>query len=527
MGLISTEVIVKWGTSNKKWYENKGYSYTKIGSEFEVKVEDLSNGSSTKVDCKCDGCGKDLNNIIWYDYKKQVNDDGKYYCQRCSNKLFGNKKMNETIIKNSKSFEQWCIENDKQDILNRWDYELNDNIKPNEICFSTHKKYYFKCPQEIHESELKNICGFTTGNNKMICNKCNSFAQWCLDNHKEYILDLWDYDKNNKTPYDISYGTKLKHYFKCPRNIHESEFKNINSFTSGYNNIQCNKCNSFSQFGIDNICEDFLEKYWDWELNTVNPWDISKCANEPKVWIKCQNSEKEYHNSYDIVPNSFTGQNQRCPYCNNKHGKVHLLDSLGTLYPEVLDMWSDKNGKTPYEYSSWSSQEAYWKCLDWHEDYKRKISESNATNFRCPKCTEERTESLLSEKVKLYLNEIGYVILGERNCNIIAKNPKTKRSLPYDIEVADLKLICEIHGKQHYVITGYTIQTAKHNNTTPEYELHYQKLKDRYKRIFAKKQGYFYLEIPYWTDDKDETWKQLIDEKINEILNNQNIKEVV
>ena len=55
---------------------------------------------------------------------------------------------------------------------------------------------------------------------------------------------------------------------------------------------------------------------------------------------------------------------------------------------------------------------------------------------------------------------------------------------------------------------------AKKNNTTPDYELHYQKLKDRYKRIFAKSQGYFYVEIPYWADDKDETWKKLIDDKI-------------
>ena len=54
--------------------------------------------------------------------------------------------------------------------------------------------------------------------------------------------------------------------------------------------------------------------------------------------------------------------------------------------------------------------------------------------------------------------------------------------------------------------------------TTPEYELYYQKLKDRYKKIKAIQQGYFYLEIPYWTDDKDETWKQLINNKLKEIL---------
>ena len=28
--------------------------------------------------------------------------------------------------KNKKSFYDWCIENNRQDVLDRWDYELND-----------------------------------------------------------------------------------------------------------------------------------------------------------------------------------------------------------------------------------------------------------------------------------------------------------------------------------------------------------------------------------------------------------------
>ena len=67
---------------------------------------------------------------------------------------------------------------------------------------------------------------------------------------------------------------------------------------------------------------------------------------------------------------------------------------------------------------------------------------------------------------------------------------------------------------------------AKKNNTTPEKELHYQKLKDRYKRMLAKSKinNYYYLEIPYYTDDKDETWKKLINDKISEINRIINIK---
>lgn len=48
--------------------------------------------------------------------------------------------------------------------------------------------------------------------------------------------------------------------------------------------------------------------------------------------------------------------------------------------------------------------------------------------------------------------------------------------------------------------------------------LHKRKLYDRYKRMYAKSNGYYYLEIPYWADDLEETWKIMIDDKIKEIL---------
>jgi len=54
-----------------------------------------------------------------------------------------------------------------------------------------------------------------------------------LDNNEEETLSLWDYDLNKLNPNEIFYGTIKKYYFKCPRNIHKSELKKINSFTSG------------------------------------------------------------------------------------------------------------------------------------------------------------------------------------------------------------------------------------------------------------------------------------------------------
>ena len=56
------------------------------------------------------------------------------------------------------------------------------------------------------------------------------------------------------------------------------------------------------------------------------------------------------------------------------------------------------------------------------------------------------------------------------------------------------------------------------NGQTPEEYLYERKLIDRYKRIKCMQAGYEYLEIPYTAFDKKETYKDLIDNKIKEIL---------
>ena len=212
--LLDKTVIAKWNSANKKWYEGKGYLFTKMGDEFEVKIEDLTNSSGIKVNVECD-CKECTTPIIkpipWHSYKTGVKENGKYYCRKCSKKLYGGENTRKTKLKNGKSFEQWCIDNKRQDVLDRWDYELN-TCKPNEIGYSANKKYYFKCPRRIHDSELKNINSFASGQEGSIeCKQCNSFAQYLIDTYGDNALEkYWDYEKNIFNPWEINYGSNNK-----------------------------------------------------------------------------------------------------------------------------------------------------------------------------------------------------------------------------------------------------------------------------------------------------------------------------
>jgi hypothetical protein len=138
----------------------------------------------------------------------------------------------------------------------------------------------------------------------------------------------------------------------------------------------------------------------------------------------------------------------------------------------------------------------------------------------------ERSESLLQEKVRLYLNNCyNYKINHEFNCSILPHHPKSNRCLPFDNEVYELKLLIEVNGVAHYKIDTFTHRAAKQHKTSVEYEFHKRKLYDRYKKYVAFCNGFYYLEIPYWTEN-DESYKKLIDDKIKEIKAIQESKQI-
>ena len=443
MALITKEVTIKWERKTCTHYKNLGYPFTKIKDDFVVKVEDLMDNSIVQIEVQCDECGEIIS-TSWRNYKKNINRNIKYYCNKCANKIFErNEKTRQANFKKENSFETWCIENNRRDVLDRWDYELN-NKKPSEISYGTNKKYYFKCHKILgHHSELKNIKGFINGQE---------------------------------------------------------------------GSIQCNQCNSFAQYLINLYGDNALNLYWDYDKNILNPWEISYGSNIKKVWLKCQ--EKDYH-SYDILCYSFVAGN-RCLYCASK--KVHLLDSLGTLYPQVLDIWSNKNKISPYEYPPKSHQYVYWKCPEGkHEDYYRSIDSSNNHNFRCPECNNSKGEEMIS----INLINKGFVKISQEEFNKLIDNNKYNKNyyipqmkydglvglgnglLSYDFYIPKLNHLIEYQGEMHERFIRGIHKSIKDFEKQQEH--------DRRKKEYAQIHNINLLEIWYWDFDKIE---KILDTKL-------------
>lgn len=250
--LISKTTKMKWHISNREYYEDKGYQFTKFRGEFEVSVNDLPKCSTALVDVKCDRCNKILFNTIWQGYRSCVKDDGKYYCRGCS------KNIDTRFI----TFEEWCRVNlskeESEKLLLRWDYSKNE-ISPNDISFSSEgirgKGYWFKClDHPEHESEQRSISSFTHRHNgKIECTQCNMIAttnpHWI-----KYLVNKEDALRYSK-------GSVSKVAFRCPECGYEKEVTINNFGNNGFNCPRCSDGFSYSERFLFNLLEQLNTKF--------------------------------------------------------------------------------------------------------------------------------------------------------------------------------------------------------------------------------------------------------------------------
>lgn len=276
--LITKEVDVTVNSGTVKYYEDKGYIIPRRinnrgrnviikGAKITINVEDLKDKSSAFVDVECDGCGKNIKNVRWYNYKRSVTKEGKYSCAKCAHN--GHTKW--------VSFYEWCCINLKEEetkiLLSRWDHELNvrNNIKLNfkDIsCGSTgfnNKGYWFKClDHPEHVSEQKNVWSFIRGHGSLTCNQCNTISI----THPHLIK----FFKNIEDTYQYSYASNKKVFSKCPDCGFEKEIIIFEGVNRGFRCPVCSDYISYPEKFFTKFLQQIKIDFWTQLNKTTLDW---------------------------------------------------------------------------------------------------------------------------------------------------------------------------------------------------------------------------------------------------------------
>lgn len=278
----------------------------------------------------------------------------------------------------------------------------------------------------------------------------------------------------------IPRGRFLRRNFKCPH--------------------CCNKYENSFAYYIQQELKEPLNKYWDWEKNTVNPYLIYKKENI-KVWFKCCNDEinplnglkkMDYHGSHYKLLGSFAS-GHRCPYCAMKESRfVKLYDSFGYAYFDRILNWHSDNEISIFSIAPKSSKKYKFICHECGCEWF--TSPQSVSNGKwCPTCNTSKGEKRVMDY--LILKNIPFVYDKEYFDDLLSDKGYKLRP---DFILPNLRVWIEYDGGFHYEnLDGNLATTQKH---------------DKRKNEYAKLHGYKMIRIPYWEFNNIE---EILDKNIN------------
>lgn len=348
-----------------------------------------------------------------------------------------------------KSLEAWCLENNRKDILDVWDYENNKDLKPSKISFGSHQEICWFC--KIHNKTWKKSINRMTSNKTNGCKYCEGsydFKYWCLNNGREDLLKEWDYELNkNINIEEITFGSHKKVYWICS-NCKKSYKSVLRDRTQG--NTGCNNPNCISEKISKNLKNSLLIKYgslednnpeiaeeWDYELNyPLTPKDICKCSKD-LYWFKCKNG----HNPYQMTPGHRTNMGCGCPECSNNSHKVIIgFNDLKSHNPDVANEWNyEKNSPLKPEDVSYANSKKVWFTCNQGHSYITSISNRTISKSGCPDCNNQSHTSFPEQTILYYLRKTKLEIINSYKPDWIGKSE-------IDIYIPSLNIGIEYDG---------------------------------------------------------------------------------
>lgn len=295
----------------------------------------------------------------------------------------------KVIISGINDLETWCRDNDRQYILEEWDYEKN-TVLPSEVAPFASKKIWFVCKQgHSYSSSIANRTGNRSGCpicrrkgtsfqeqaclyyiEKQYSNVVNSFHEKWLG---KFELDIYLPDERAAVEYD---GIE---WHKRDDKGKNDEIKNKLCEENGVRLIRVRE----KGLPILQNCE-----------NIIIENRSSQALNEAIRAILTLLGKRE--DNLDIDVDRDTSK------IIERYDFKKKENSIGFLYPELLKEWDyEKNGNINPEYVSYGSVRKYWwKCAECGNSFLMAPNNRTHQDQGCPKCSRpKRAKTRIAHKL--------------------------------------------------------------------------------------------------------------------------------
>ena len=414
----------------------KEWNYEKNSSD-GISPEGVTCKSGKKVWWKCPKCGTEY-------YSKVATVSNGHLCARCARKRIGelNSRVTPDKIKNARRV------SDYPEIAKEWDYQKNGVLTPETVLAGSEKKIWWRCPRNhsylaIPGNRIKGHTGCPYCAGKKVLSGFNDFASQFPD-----LAEMWNYEKNEILPSQITSHSNKSVWWKCPKCGHEWK-ANPNNIVNGQN---CPRCSSSLRTSLpEQAIYYYLSKVENaTSRETIDGWEVDVFL--PDYSIAIEYDGLYYHSSEDVLERerrknealsksrihlirvkesvSLEEDTDDVIYNDVRKGYKNLSDAIGRLLsrlsiltgntyntdvdvdfdrdradilsayksytqknsivasnPEIVSEWNyQKNGNLkPEMFSHGSGERVWWICSKGHE-WKATIA-SRAKGATCPYCS--------------------------------------------------------------------------------------------------------------------------------------------
>lgn len=334
-----------------------------------------------------------------------------------------------------KTLTEWCYQNNREDILERWSEE--NQISPNQISFGSVKKIKWMCENNHtwEASPNKMTQKQTSG-----CPYCSNQKVWVgfndLYSNFPDIAKEWNYEKNNIKPEGVTSHSNKKVWWKCDKG---HEFKMMINDRTAKRRKNCPYCanrrvlKGFND--LSSVCPEVAEEWHPIKNGELKPDQILSSTSK-KCWWMCEKGHE-----YQATLNNRVSKGKRktgCPFCAGKQ-VLKGFNDIATVRSEIVNEWdAEKNGGIlPSQVLAGSHSKYWWICPVGHEYQASPENRTKNKGTNCPICAKQSQTSFPEQAIFYYLKKIFSD----------AENRYVYKGREIDIFIPSIKVGIEYDGK--------------------------------------------------------------------------------
>jgi len=330
--IITKNIKINITSRNITYYKNNGYNI-KFGDQLNIQVSDLNPGSPTKIEVCCDFC-ENVKIIQYRLYINNINNSGKYYCNKCKHKKSKLTKLTKYGDENYNNIKQ--TKSTKLKIYGDENYTNTKQMKSTKLKKYGDEKYNNNKKTKTTKLEKYNNENYNnTEKHKKTClikygvDNISKLKKTTINkrvNKKIKLINL--YEKHGLI--DIDYNTyeyicecKTKNnIFKIPKTIFYNRLKTKSTL--------CTICNPIDIHISDkeNKLYDFIKENYNGEISTSNRKILN--GKELDVYLPDLKLAFEFNGLY--------WHNELYKTTNYHLNKTELCEKVGI---QLIHIWED------------------------------------------------------------------------------------------------------------------------------------------------------------------------------------------